>query len=136
MSRTSFQQTKDFSKQVVDYFDVGKDASRFASVTYGSSVTLDFDFDYSFYGSTVKNKIQAIPYRGGGTATWLALDLAKKMYTSTSYGSRPTKDGVSRVAILLTDGRSSSQAYTVAAANRLKAENVNIFTIGLGRYVR
>ena len=120
------------ASQVIDYFEIGKDDTRVASITYGSTATLDFDFDYSFAAATVKTKLQAIGYRGGGTYTYLALQQAHTIYKTTNHGARPTNKGVPRVIVLLTDGQSYQHNIGVQYANALKQDNVAIFAIGLG----
>jgi hypothetical protein len=76
--------------------------------------------------------LKSLKYKGGGTATYAALDEAGAIFNSATRGARPASEAVPRVVILMTDGVSASPTFTVAAAKRLKDANVNLFTIGLG----
>lgn len=127
-----YQDELEFAAKVTEYFDVGADGTRIASVTYGSYSSTDFDFNDYLTSSKAASKLRGLSYRGGSTATYAGLDSAAALFASSSSGVRPVKDGISRVVILMTDGRSNSQKNTIAAGQRLKDKNVNVFGIGLG----
>ena len=56
---------------MASFFDIGRDATRVASISYGSESREDFDFNaYSDQASLVAG-LNALPYKGGGTATYL-----------------------------------------------------------------
>jgi Mg-chelatase subunit ChlD len=130
-----YRQCTTFAKDVVASFDIGADLTRVGSVTYNSGVRPDFDLKTYFNGPQVQSVLANLRYTGGGTATYSGLDMAAKYFSSTAYGSRPSSEGVPRTVVVITDGRSNSRSYTLAAAQRLKDNGVSIFTIGLGRYL-
>ena len=53
------------------------------------------------------------------------------VYT-TKYGARATSQGVPRIVVLLTDGRSNGR-NALSYVNTLKENGVVVFAVGIGR---
>lgn len=121
-----------FISNLVDYFDIGPTQTQVSMISYDSNNRLDFDFKTHSTAASLKFAISSASYTGGGTKTSKAIDLARTQFSSTSSGVRPDSEGVSKVLVVLTDGSSDDPAGAIAAAEKVKALNVNIFTIGLG----
>lgn len=121
-----------FISNLVDYFDIGPTQTQVSMISYDSNNRLDFDFKTHSTAASLKSAISSASYTGGGTKTSKAIDLARTQFSSTSSGVRPDSEGVSKVLVVLTDGSSDDEAGAIAAAEKVKALNVNIFTIGLG----
>lgn len=97
------------------------------------------DFNFKAHSSTAaaQTKLKSLHFaQGGFTNTHLALDSGRNMFGISSNGARAVSEGVPRVAIVITDGMSTNSAYTAANAVKLRASNVNVFAIGLGKYFR
>ena len=70
--------------------------------------------------------IETAPYLRGGTLTGKALKFAKaELFDKTG------RQGVPKVLIVMTDGRSTDGV--VAPADALSAANITVFAIGIGR---
>ena len=132
IASAGYNTEKAFAASVANFFDIGPDATRVASVSYGSSSRRDFDFNRYTDKASLVAGINSLVYKGGGTATYLALDDALAMFDSVSSGVRGITKGVPKICVVLTDGGSNSAAKTIAAGQRLKAANVNVFAIGAG----
>lgn len=101
-------------------------------ISFDASVRLDFKFKEHTTASLTKAAVLATKFGGTDTDTAGALALAKAQFLDPSSGVRPDSEAVSKVLVVLTDGTSNGVAATIAAAEDLKAMNVNVFTIGLG----
>ena len=132
---SGYETEKTFAKDVVSFFDVGPDATRVASISYGSEARTDFDFSRYTTKESVLAGIGSLVFKSGGTATDMALRSATALFTSTSSGVRPQVDGVPKICVVLTDGGSSSKTNTIRDGKLLKDANVNIFAIGAGKVV-
>jgi len=95
-------------------------------VTYSSNAQVEFALNDHQNLSDIQKALLAIRYRGGFTATALALSSAQTILTpGEGYGARPESDGIPKVAILLTDGRSN--IYPIAErARSLKDAGVQV----------
>ena len=78
--------------------------------------------------------IANVPYLHEGTNTPAGLITLLREF-STVYGARPLQQGIPRVAIVVTDGKSNkggSPPATIAAANNLHANNIIAYAVGVG----
>lgn len=71
----------------------------------------------------------AAPYLGQTTNTDVALKFARLQSFTVPYGAR---SGVSRIAIVLTDGKSNTPTNTAQEARFLKDAGVLVLSIGIG----
>ena len=78
--------------------------------------------------------IATIPYSGGGTNTDAAILTCIQQF-NTSYGARPVSSGIPRIAIVVTDGQSSSPTATIAAAEMAHSEKILSYAVGVGSNV-
>ena len=129
LDAAGYESQKKFAGQVVDFFDIGAQATRVASITYESESYVDFDFNQYTQKSKLKRAIKALQFRGGGTNTHFALEDAIATFAKSG---RPTVEGVPKVCIVLTDGVSTQGEATKRAAAKLQATNINVFAIGMG----
>ena len=128
---SNFQLMKTFVYNIVDSFNVGSDSVRVGVMSYGSSNYYNFHLNTYSTKSSVLSAINNIPYRGGGTNTASALDGMRTVGFSTSNGARPTSQGIPRVGIVITDGKSSSYSATLTAANNVHNAGIIVFAIGI-----
>ncbi|KAK7487970.1 hypothetical protein BaRGS_00020715 [Batillaria attramentaria] len=129
----NFQTSLDFVADVVRKMSV-PDYVRVAALIFEDMATIEFNFNTHAHSSKsqILSAITSIVRSSGGTATNVALDLARTTLFSSAHGAR---DNVARVAVLLTDGQSNSAPLTSAAATRLKKERgVDLFAVGIGGY--
>ena len=90
------------------------------------------EFNLSTYSSRedLSSAVSRIPYYGGGTHT------AEALYLLINEGfaeARPTIEGVPRIAIVVTDGKSNGPRSIVSAAQALKqVETVTTYAVGVG----
>uniref|UniRef100_K1PMT3 Collagen alpha-1(XII) chain n=1 Tax=Magallana gigas TaxID=29159 RepID=K1PMT3_MAGGI len=111
---------------MVGGFQIGPNDVRMASVTFSSAVHDTFQFSEYNSVESLRNRVLKIPYDSGGTNTQLALQYAR--VTSFSYA----RSGVSKIAVVITDGKSNSKPKTLDEAEKLRNSGVIIFSVGVG----
>ncbi|KAL8600823.1 hypothetical protein ACOMHN_056481 [Nucella lapillus] len=112
--------------------DVDGDGVRVANIVYGSHVTEVFDLNDFTTATQIRDALLDTIKLGGGTLTGDALTLAAMTLFDDSRGSR---EGVKKVAILITDGKSLDANDTVSSAVTLKNKGTTMFAIGVGYYL-
>ena len=122
----------EFMEAVVNFFEVGSDLTRVGVFTFSTGAREDFDLDRHLTNQKVTRAIGRIRYRGGWTHTALALNLATNAFSDpSSRGARPVSDGIPRVVVLITGGRSNTYSITQPAQDLL-ASGVTVYSVGVG----
>ncbi|XP_067667687.1 collagen alpha-3(VI) chain-like [Haliotis asinina] len=123
-----------FVSDVVGMFDVGpgEKQTRVGMITFGNTYHHQFHLkDYQDKESVTK-KILNTPFRGGNTKTDAALDYVRNVMFAPENGAR---EGVTHIAVVLTDGESDNTELTNVAASLAKKAGIQIFAIGVGHRV-
>lgn len=118
-----------FIVQVISSFNIGKRATRVGVIAYSDApITLVGLSDKQSYDH-IHEALANAPYITGGTNTALAINQARRHFTS---GDNFRYDAA-RVIIILSDGESKDLRATIAEANHAHSEGVYIFAIGIGK---
>ncbi|KAI3364226.1 hypothetical protein L3Q82_011031 [Scortum barcoo] len=126
-----FEKVKIFLADMVDTLDVGTDATRVAVVNYASTVKIEFLLKDHFNKPDMKRAISRIEPLAAGTMTGLAIKTAVNEAFTEQSGARPRSRNISKVAIIVTDGRPQDQVEEVSAAAR--ASGIEIYAVGVDR---
>uniref|UniRef100_A0A672GS30 Matrilin-3-like n=1 Tax=Salarias fasciatus TaxID=181472 RepID=A0A672GS30_SALFA len=126
-----FEKVKIFLGDMVDTLDVGSDATRVAVVNYASTVKIEFLLKDHFSQLDMKKAISRIEPLAAGTMTGLAIKTAMNEAFTEQSGARPRSRNISKVAIIVTDGRPQDQVEEVSAEAR--ASGVEIYAVGVDR---
>ena len=130
---TNFRKVKDFVKRVIDFFNIGRDGTHVAVVTYDIDTHIEFNLVRYFTKNDLRNAVDDIDYHGYLTYTGEALRDVRLNVLTAAAGMR-TDDGIPKIVLLLTDGYSNGiQPY--GPANDLRNTGVSIFCIGVGLLV-
>ncbi|XP_055507004.1 collagen alpha-1(XIV) chain-like [Leucoraja erinacea] len=124
----NFEKIQDFLYTLVDGFDVGEDKVRIGLIQYSDNPHTEFFLNTFRDKNEILQKIQQLPYKGGGTRTGLGLKLMLNMLFVASAGSRALM-GVPQVAIVITDGQSQDNVELPAKA--LKEQGIIVYAIGI-----
>lgn len=111
---------------MVGGFQISSYNVRMALVTFSTSIHDKFQFGSYNSANSLQQRIETIPYDSGGTNTHLALEYARE--TSFSYA----RSGISKIAVVITDGKSNSKSKTLDEAVKLRNSGVIIFSVGVG----
>ncbi|CAB4026081.1 Hypothetical predicted protein [Paramuricea clavata] len=110
----------------------GKDGTRFGLSTFSSSYKSHFYLSNYTNQSAYLSAISHVSYTGGGTYLGRALEEILTDQFTEERGLRPEVDGVPRVLIVLTDGKSQDAVST--PGKNVRDENIVVYAIGVGRY--
>ncbi|KAG7466039.1 hypothetical protein MATL_G00160590 [Megalops atlanticus] len=126
-----FEKVKTFLSDMVDTLEIGQDATRVAVVNYASTVKIEFLLKTYFSKVDLKQALSRIEPLSSGTMTGLAIKTAMEEAFTEESGARPRSKNISKVAIIVTDGRPQDKVEEVSAAAR--AEEIEIYAIGVDR---
>ncbi|KAG8004587.1 Collagen alpha-1(XXVIII) chain, partial [Nibea albiflora] len=110
----NYEIIKDFVNALVDRVTVGRNATRIGLVLYSLEVKLVFNLARYVTKQDIKQAIRNIPYMGEGTYTGTAI---RKATQEAFYSSRA---GVSKVAIVITDGQTDKREPGEAGHSRTR----------------
>jgi uncharacterized protein YegL len=133
---TNFQECLDFVKNMTTAFPddklSGKNGTRFGLSTFSSSYRSHFYLSNYTNQSAYLSAISRVSYSNGGTKLGRALQHILTDQFTEERGLRPEVDGVPRVLIVLTDGK-SGDSVSIPAKN-VRDENIVVYAIGVGGY--
>ncbi|KAM8905466.1 uncharacterized protein AB9W97_008601 isoform 1-T2 [Spinachia spinachia] len=123
----NYEIIKDFVNALVDRITVGRNATRIGLVVYSLEVKLVFNLARYLTKQDIKQAIRNIPYMGEGTYTGTAI---RKATQEAFYSSRV---GVSKVAIVITDGQTDKREPVKLdlAVREAHAANIEMFALGI-----
>lgn len=120
-----------FVNAIVDELDITPTATKVSAVVYSTSARVEFHLNKYNDKTSVKSGISAIPWATGSTHTDLGLNLVESSVYTSQNGER---SGVRNIAIVITDGKSTGPAATVAAASNVRAKNIELYSIGISGF--
>ena len=123
----NFEIIKDFVTALVDRTTMGRNATRIGLVLYSLDVHLEFNLARYMTKQDVKQAIRKMPYMGEGTYTGTAIRKA----TQEAFFSART--GVSKVAIVITDGQTDKRESVKLemAVREAHAANIEMYALGI-----
>ncbi|XP_039536802.1 cartilage matrix protein isoform X2 [Pimephales promelas] len=125
-----FEQVKVFLTKVIDGLNVGADATRVGVVNYASRVKNEVSLKSHKTKAALVKAVSKIEPLSSGTMTGLAIQFAMNVAFSEAEGARKSPD-ISKVAIIVTDGRPQDNIREIAA--KAREAGIEIFAIGVGR---
>ena len=131
---SNFGTVRQFVLDFVQGLTIGPNDNQVGVILFSGTANIVFNLNtYSSKGA-VLSAISNIVYIGGGTSTHSALQLLITQGFTTHGGARLSNGGVSRLAIVLTDGISNSAAQTISAASAIHSfePSINVYAIGVG----
>ncbi|CAF2415691.1 unnamed protein product [Rotaria sp. Silwood2] len=131
VGRSNYQLQLKFTQDLLRRVNVGLNKTHVGIINYSDDVqTLTWlNTDY-----TLEEKLRRVNqsvYYASGTNTARAL---RQVDTVFSYqrGRRQSKEGVTPVIFVITDGKSDNQSATIGAANVLKQKGIILVSVGVG----
>ena len=127
---TNFQKMRNFVNTVVNDLDIGPTRTQVGVIVFSSSASVSFHLNTYSNRETLTSAVNSIPYLDSGTQTADALYL---LINQGFVGARPKIQGVPRVAMVVTDGKSNDPALTVTAAEALRSvPSIMTYAVGIG----
>ena len=131
---SNFETVRTFVLDFVEGLTIGPNDNQVGVIVFSSSASVVFKLNTYSSKNGVLNAISNIAYTSGGTATHIALQLLISQGFTTGGGARLSDGGVSRLAVVLTDGVSNSANLTITAASTVHSfkPSINVYAIGVG----
>uniref|UniRef100_A0A8C3YII8 Matrilin-2 n=1 Tax=Catagonus wagneri TaxID=51154 RepID=A0A8C3YII8_9CETA len=126
-----YAKVKEFLVDILQFLDIGPDATRVGLLQYGSTVKNEFSLKTFKRKSEVERAVKRMRHLSTGTMTGLAIQYALSIAFSEAEGARPLREHVPRVIMIVTDGRPQDSVAEVAA--RARDTGILIFAIGVGQ---
>ncbi|XP_051925250.1 cartilage matrix protein [Hippocampus zosterae] len=128
---SEFEQVKVFLAKVIEGLDVGPNATRVGVVNYASRVKNEVSLKTHRTKAGLIKAVTKVEPLSTGTMTGLAIQFALNVAFSENEGARAKSPDISKVAIIVTDGRPQDNVKDVA--QRARDAGIEIFAIGVGR---
>jgi hypothetical protein len=127
----NFQLQLNFTKDLLRRVNVGPNKTHVGIINYSDSPQTLRWLDTDYILEQKLRRIDQAIYYSSGTYTDLALKQADALF-SYGRGRRLSKEGVTSVIFVITDGASNNQAATIQAADVLKRKDIILVSVGVG----
>ena len=129
-----FQLIREFTANITTELIRNSPRSSVGVILFNSSAHIQFSLQTYTSLNSLLSAINNLPYSGGETDTAEALTL---LLSTTGNGALGLRNDFSKVAIVITDGESSSSSATLSAAAALHASNIfDVYAVGVdGAYL-
>ena len=126
---SKFQMIRNFVANITTELIQNSSQSAVGVILYSDNAHIQFNLQAYTNLSTLLSAIYRLPYNGGLTNTAEALTL---LLSSAQNGTLELRNNSSKVAIVITGGRSNSPSATLSAAFSLHTSNIfHVFAIGV-----
>lgn len=122
----NFDIVKKWLVNITTNFKIGTKFTQVGVVQYSDDPVLEIPLGKYSSSTDLIKAMQSIEYMGGNTRTGTAIKFA----TDNLFGLSERQSGISRIAVVLTDGKSQDEVLKAAEAARKKG--VIVFAIGVG----
>ncbi|XP_067667602.1 uncharacterized protein [Haliotis asinina] len=129
VDRVDFYRTLDFVKDAVATLFKSNPGTRVAMVKYSSFAIVEFHLDRYHTAEQVNSYLDNMVYIPGGSNTAEAINVTIHDVFSAAHGARRE---ASKIAILITDGRSKSSNATIDVGQDAHRAGITVFTVGVG----
>lgn len=126
-----YEKVKTFIINLLQFLEIGPDATRVGLLQYGSVVQPEFSLNTYTVKAEVEQAVRNMKHLATGTMTGLAIQYAMETSFTEEDGARPAHLHIPRIAMIVTDGRPQDTVEEIAA--RARQAGIQIFAIGVGR---
>lgn len=126
-----YEKVKIFIINLLQFLDVGHNATRVGLLQYGSVVQPEFSLNTYTTKAEVEEAVRNMKHLATGTMTGLAIQYTMEVELTEEQGARPLNLQIPRIAMIVTDGRPQDTVEEIAAQAR--QAGIQIFAIGVGR---
>ncbi|XP_059150389.1 cartilage matrix protein-like [Physella acuta] len=126
----NYQSQMQFVADLASQFPIGPSAVQFGAVVFSDYPNKLFDLKDLQDSASIAQALKTAPYMKGLTF----IDRALNLVVDTQMFSVPAGERIQapNIMLLMTDGVSNNNTATLEAAQRLKAQGVQIIAIGIG----
>ncbi|XP_035256143.1 collagen alpha-1(XXI) chain isoform X1 [Anguilla anguilla] len=124
---TNFEIVKRWLVNITTQFKIGQEFTQVGVIQYSDDPHLHVPLGSRYSGEKLINAMESIEYMGGNTNTGKAIQFASDRLFATS---ERAPNGVAKIAVVLTDGKSQDEVSE--AAEEARRKGVTLFAIGVG----
>lgn len=129
VGRTNFGKMLDFVRQLVKEASLDSNGVRVGLMTYSTNSEIIIQLNEFQNKEKLLAKIERVPYNYGNTNT---ADAIRKMRTEMFSKRNGDRDGVKKVAIIITDGVSNMNNQLVSGeAEKARMDGIQLIAIGI-----
>eukprot|EP00106_Octopus_bimaculoides_P009528 XP_014776970.1 PREDICTED: neurogenic locus notch homolog protein 2-like [Octopus bimaculoides] len=132
ITHRNFEVMKSFVKNLIYIFPISRTQVRVGVITFSTYIRNEFNLNKYFTHRQLYYAINRIRYNSGATNTHLALNYLKRHAFQSRAGGRRL---IPKIAIVITDGRSTNPKMTRHTAQILKKSGIQVYAIGIGNQV-
>ena len=132
LGKEKYQIEKDFVKTIIESLRIAPDVVHAGVITYSDRAAIDIGLSQFNNSQALTDALYEIPYQGRNTRIDLALQLTSQSFFTANGG---TRFGVTKVAILITDGFQTPTGYARSlkkAAKGLEDDGIKLLVVGIG----
>lgn len=119
-----------FVKDFLSNADIDSGNVHVGAIIYSTYAKIQFHLNQYRSKQSVLDAIENIPYVYGSTNTYEGLNIARTQMFKPENGDR---SNIPNIIFLITDGISNINAYkTIPEAERVKADQIHIYAVGIG----
>jgi len=122
---SNFDLMKQFVQDVINEFRIAEDGVKVGVIQYSGKSHVEFNLRAGEKANIIQD-VANIGYLKGVTNTAAALDQMREMFTNHG-----RTNGEARIGIVMTDGKSTNAEDTRKAANRVHADKLTTFAVGV-----
>ncbi|KAK3095137.1 hypothetical protein FSP39_010705 [Pinctada imbricata] len=126
LAENDFINMKLFVDQTLQRLEVEEQYARIGVIVFGTFPEEIIELNSTYNKALLSAKIVTIPHPKSGTGTARALERMRQMFTTNG------RNGVKRVGVVITDGKSVSPTDTKNQSNLAKTEGIEMIAIGFG----
>ena len=115
-----------FVNLVIDRYVIGQNYVRVAFVRYADQANVEFNLNQYTDANILKAAVNAVQLLNGGSNLTVALDTLRTQV----FGSSAARQGIGKVAIVITDQLQPSAALTTAIKN-VKLAGIRVYGVGI-----
>ncbi|XP_058879949.1 collagen alpha-1(XXI) chain-like [Acipenser ruthenus] len=124
---TNFEIIKRWLVNITTNFNIGETFTQVGVVQYSDNPLLEIPFGKYVSSEELIKAMESIQYMGGNTRTGIAIKFAREnMFTPSTRAA----NGVTKIAVVLTDGKSQDEVKH--AAEEARKNRITLFAIGIG----
>ena len=125
-----YNQLRQFTTNITSMLDIGLEESLVGLILYSTDATIHFNLLEHTNVSTLLQALDTFPSTSGTSNTHLALSL---LLRSAQNGRLGLREGRPHAAIIVTDGKFTSEEETLRQANQLRSANIfEVYAVGIG----
>lgn len=127
ISDQQFQEMRESLKKLAKELNIGPGSSRLGVVVYSSGIAAEIKLSDNL--EYLNAKIDNIPHPQDGTETYEGISTMGEIFRDEG------REGVPKVGIVITDGKSKNKTRTIAVSEEAQNKGVDMYVVGVTKSI-